>query len=70
MDGMIGDRILQCSDGHLFTSSEGSRLLGSLHFGPKRLMRCPVDGRWRMAANVDSATLTEAQRKDAGAYRR
>lgn len=70
MDGIIGDRILQCSDGHFFTSSEGARLFRSVHFGPKRLMRCPVDGRWRMAANVDSNALTAAKRKDAENYRR
>ena len=70
MDGIIGDRILRCSDGHLFTSSEGARLFGSTHFGAKRLMRCPADGKWRIAANVDSNTLTAAQRKDAENYRR
>ena len=70
MDGIIGDRILRCSDGHLFTSSEGARLFGSVHFGPKRLMRCPVDGRWRMATNVDSHTLSAAERKDAENHRR
>lgn len=62
MDGIIGDRILRCSDGHLFTSSETARLFASLHFGPKRLMRCPVDGKWRMMVNVQQDELTDEQR--------
>jgi hypothetical protein len=57
MDGVIGDRILRCSDGHLFTSSEGARLFTSIHLGPRRLMKCPVDGRWRIMRNVDRADL-------------
>jgi hypothetical protein len=69
MDGIIGDRILRCSDGHLFVSTEGRRLLGSVHFGPKRLIRCPVDGRWRLAGNVDSRDLTEQQLSQARQYR-
>jgi hypothetical protein len=69
MDGIVGSRILQCSDGHLFTSSEGSRLLLSVHFGAKRLMRCPVDGKWRMMGNVNSRDLTEAQLEEAGQHR-
>ena len=59
MDGIIGERVLRCSDGHLFTSSEGARLLASLHLGPRRFMRCPVDGKWRVMTNVDRRDLTE-----------
>jgi hypothetical protein len=69
MEGIIGNRILRCSDGHLFTSSEGARLLLSAHFGPKRLMRCPVDGKFRMMSNVNSKDLTEAELQEAGQYR-
>lgn len=69
MDGLIGNRILRCSDGHLFTSCETRRLFGSVHFGPKRLMRCPVDGRWRLMSNVDSRRLTPAELQQASAYR-
>jgi len=69
MEGIIGDRILRCSDGHLFVSSEGSRLLGSVHFGPKRLLRCPVDRRWRMAGNVSSGDLTEQELAQARQHR-
>ena len=58
MEGIIGDRILRCSDGHLFVSGESARLFLSLHFGPKRLIRCPVDKKWRMAGNVNSSDLT------------
>ena len=56
MDGIIGDRILRCSDNHYFTSSESNRLAGSIHLGPKRFMRCPVDGKWRIAGNADRPT--------------
>lgn len=65
MEGIIGDRILRCSDGHLFISSERARLFDSLHFGPKRLMRCPVDGKLRMMQNVNSKDLTEGEREEA-----
>ena len=69
MEGIIGRRILRCSDGHLFTSTEGSRLLLSVHLGPKRLMRCPVDGKWRMTENVNSSELTEAELQEAGQHK-
>ena len=69
MDGIIGDRILRCSDGHLFVSTEGARLFLSMHFGPKRLMRCPVDRRRRMMSNVDSRTLSPAELEAARRYR-
>jgi hypothetical protein len=69
MEGIVGDRILRCSDGHLFVSSESSRLLGSVHFGPKRLMRCPVDGKLRMMGNVDSKDLTEEELLTARQYK-
>jgi hypothetical protein len=65
MEGISGRRILRCSDGHRFTSSEGARIFGSIHLGPKRLMRCPVDHRWRLVGNVDAKDLTEAQRIEA-----
>ena len=69
MDGIVGDRVLRCSDGHLFVSSEGARLLGSIHLGPKRFMRCPVDRKWRMVANVDSRNLTEGELERARQHR-
>jgi hypothetical protein len=69
MDGIIGDRILRCSDGHLFVSGEGSRLFKSVHFGPKRLIRCPVDNKLRVAGNVNSADLTELEIEQARSYR-
>jgi len=67
--GIFGDRILRCSDGHLFTSSQGRRLFGSVHLGPKRLMQCPVDGEWRVAGNVRASTLTPEQLDEAHRYR-
>ncbi len=69
MEGIVGDRILRCSDGHLFVSSEGTRLLLSMHLGPKRFMRCPVDKKWRMAGNVNSKDLTEQEIEQAHQYR-
>jgi hypothetical protein len=69
MDGIVGDRILRCSDGHLFVSSEGGRLFRSLHLGPKRLIRCPVDRKWRTAGNMASADLTEPEIEQARQYR-
>jgi hypothetical protein len=68
MSGVVGDRVLQCSDGHLFISSEGARLFASIHLGPKRLMKCPVDGRWRMAANVRASDLSQQQLENARRY--
>jgi hypothetical protein len=69
MEGIIGDRILRCSDGHLFVSGERARLFMSVHLGPKRFLRCPVDRKWRMAGNIDSANLTEQETEQARKYR-
>jgi hypothetical protein len=68
VEGLIGDRILRCSDGHLFISGESARLLASVHFGPKRLIRCPVDKKLRMAGNVNSSDLTEKELDQARQY--
>jgi hypothetical protein len=65
MEGIVGERVLRCSDGHLFVSSETARLFGSVHLGPKRYIRCPVDGKWRMASNVNSGDLTESELQQA-----
>ncbi len=69
MEGIVGDRILRCSDGHLFVSGESARVFMSLHFGPKRLIRCPVDKKWRMAGNVNSSDLTEQEIEQARRHR-
>lgn len=69
MNDVFGDRVLQCSDGHLFVSSQQARLFGSIHFGAQRLMRCPVDGKWRMASNVNRNDLTEGELREAQRYR-
>jgi predicted HD phosphohydrolase len=69
MEGIIGDRVQQCSDGHYFTSRESTRLFLSLHLGAKRFMRCPVDHRWRMVGNVSSRDLTEEQLDQARTHR-
>jgi hypothetical protein len=31
-------------------------------------MRCPVDGKWRLAANVNSTDLTETELQQARSY--
>jgi hypothetical protein len=61
MEGIVGDRILRCGRGHLFNSSETARLLDSAHLGRKRFMRCPVDGKWGLASNVNSSDLSEME---------
>ncbi len=68
MAGIIGDRILQCSDGHYFTSSESARLFASVHLGAKRFMKCPVDGKWRIMRNAHVKDLTEAELEEARQY--
>lgn len=52
----------------MFTSSEGARLFASIHLGPKRFMKCPVDGRWRMAANIRASDLSPDQLERARSY--
>ena len=64
---VFGDRILRCTDGHLFVSSETSRLFGSVHLGPIRRMQCPVDGKIVNASNLRQDTLLPSRsRKPAG----
>jgi len=65
---VFGDRILRCSDGHLFVSSESSRLFGSVHMGPFRKMQCPVDGKIVTCGNVREASLTPEQLAEARRY--
>lgn len=62
---VFGDRILRCSRGHLYTSSEAGRLFGSIHLGPARLMVCPVCGKMRLTTNVRASSLTEEQLSEA-----
>ncbi|HEY3872535.1 MAG TPA: hypothetical protein VGM10_29535 [Actinocrinis sp.] len=66
---VFGDRILRCSQGHLYTSSETARLAGSIHLGPKRLMLCPLCQKMRMTSNVRAATLTPQELEEAGRNR-
>lgn len=61
MEGIVGDRILRCAQGHYFTSGEVARLFDSVHLGSKRFIRCPVDGKWGIASNADSKDLTEQE---------
>jgi hypothetical protein len=55
---IFGERIQRCSDGHLFVSTESSRLFGSVHLGPFRRMQCPVDGKIVTVSNVRARSLT------------
>jgi hypothetical protein len=50
-------------------SGEAARLFQSIHLGPKRLIRCPVDQKLRIAGNVNSADLTEHEIEQALFYR-
>jgi hypothetical protein len=68
VEEIVGDRILRCSNGHLFASSEIARLFALVHLGAERFMRCPVDGKWRMASNVNSGDLTDAELQEARSY--
>jgi hypothetical protein len=66
---IFGERVLRCSDGHLFVSSESSRLFGSVHLGPVRKMQCPVDGKFVTVGNVRADSLTDEQLAEAERYR-
>jgi putative oligomerization/nucleic acid binding protein len=66
---IFGDRVLRCSDGHLFVSGEGERLFGSIHLGWWRMMQCPVDGRFRVCGNVRESSLTPEQLDELRRYR-
>jgi hypothetical protein len=66
---VFGDRILRCTDGHLFVSSASSRLFGSIHLGPVRKIQCPVDGNIVTASNVRASALTPEQLQEAEKYR-
>lgn len=66
---IFGDRVLRCTDGHLFVSGEGERLFGSIHLGWWRMMQCPVDGRFRVCGNVAESGLTPQQLDELRRYR-
>lgn len=66
---IFGDRVLRCSDGHLFVSSESSRLFGSVHLGWWRMMQCPVDRKVRMCGNVSEKSLTPEQLEELQRFR-
>lgn len=67
--GIFGDRIMRCTDGHLFVASETSRLFNSVHLGPFREMQCPVDGKIVTVGNVRADTLTPQELEEARKYR-
>jgi len=55
----------RCPDGHVFPIRSIDRVL-SLHIGTRRLMRCPVDNRWRMVDTVWKQDLTDEEIERAG----
>jgi hypothetical protein len=69
---MAEEKIIRCSDGHLYTARWIPLVsFRSVRLGSRRLARCPVDGRWRLARSVDpgelgEAEIEEAKRHDAG----
>jgi hypothetical protein len=65
---MALDQIVRCSDGHLYTMSAASRLF-SVHLGARRLQRCAVDHRWRVAENVNPNDLSDAELTEARRHR-
>lgn len=66
---IFGDRIMHCTDGHLFVASQTSRLFGSVHLGPFRRMQCPVDGKIVTVSNVRADTLTPEELEEARKHR-
>jgi hypothetical protein len=66
---IFGDRIMRCTDGHLFVAGQTSRLFGSVHLGPFRRMQCPVDGKIVTASNVKADTLTPEELEEARKHR-
>lgn len=64
---MVGTQYGRCSDGHVFPIGLTDHVL-SLHLGARRLLRCPVDKRWRMVAMVWEQDLTaeELERASSG----
>jgi hypothetical protein len=66
---IFGDRIMRCTDGHLFVASQTSRLFGSVHLGPFRRMQCPVDGKIVTVSNVRADTLTPEELEEARKHR-
>lgn len=62
------DRIVRCSQGHLFTTIWIP--LGSakaVRLGPRRYQRCPVGHHWTIIRQVDPDTLSAAERQAAAA---
>ncbi|MHB1584362.1 MAG: hypothetical protein ACYCU7_13085 [Acidimicrobiales bacterium] len=56
------DRIVECTDGHLFTSIVIPGVsLKAVRLGNKRWQRCPVGKHWTTVRRVDPSTLTPEQ---------
>jgi hypothetical protein len=65
----VNDWYYRCSGGHLFVTSWPKLVFLSVHFGPSKFLRCPVDGHWRMARRVYPGDLTQAELDAAKQYR-
>lgn len=57
---MAGNQYGRCSDGHVFPLRLADHVL-SLHLGARRLLRCPVDKRWRMVEMIWEQDLTDEE---------
>ena len=66
----MADRIVRCSQGHLYTTNWvwwGS--FKAIRLGARRIQKCPVCGRMRMTDQVDDADLTAQERLGAESTR-
>lgn len=56
------DRIVRCSDGHLYTTVWVPMMsLKALRFGSRRVQRCPVGRHWSTVVRVEPGELTHAE---------
>ncbi|MGI8904319.1 MAG: hypothetical protein ACR2IP_11835 [Solirubrobacteraceae bacterium] len=61
-------RIVRCSRGHLYTTTwVPLASIKAIRLGSRRYQRCPVGRHWALTAQVDTATLSEAERSAAQA---
>lgn len=65
----MADPIFRCSDGHLFTASLLKLVFMSLHLGISKFLRCPVDGKWRVASPVSPGSLSDPELRQARRHR-
>jgi hypothetical protein len=62
------DRVVRCSDGHLFTTRWVPYMsFKAVRLGSRRWQRCPVGGHWTTVTQVDVSTLSAAELTEASA---